>query len=226
MNGYTVTVAPDDAREATAVIRYEFTGDTPRITNFSLVAAEGRSLSTAQVPAIDFEKLLGAVLPAVSVTPASPAIARSIAPAAVETAVAEPANARAITPAAISPRVETDGNALRSASPKPRTRAARTAPAKATATPAKKAPASKATPRKTATPAKKTAAGKARKAAPPAPSTASGRNTMPENFVEIYRQAPTRTAIADYFNVKDYTAQSWIKTARRRGLIPDARKRT
>jgi len=234
MNGYTVTVAPDGAHEATAVIRYEFSGGTPRVTNFSLVAADGHSLSTARVPAIDFEKLLDAVLPAVA---AGPAIAVNTAPRAI----GEPLSTGAVSPAgpwlsAVTGKEAVGGNdvgaakARRARAPRSvptKAKPAKTAPGKATATAktaeaaksVKKTSATKAAPRKAAASAMNAAAAKPSKTATSTPIT---RNTIPDTFVQVYRQAPTRTAIADYFQVKDYTAQSWIKTARRRGLIPDA----
>ena len=55
MPTYTVTIQPDDGHAATTVISLEVNGAAPRITRLELIANDGASLSTAQLPEIDLE---------------------------------------------------------------------------------------------------------------------------------------------------------------------------
>jgi hypothetical protein len=195
MPTYTVTIQPDDGHAATTVISLEVNGAAPRITRLELIANDGASLSTAQLPEINLELLLASVLPA-----AAPAAVTAHAPASIATDATPP-------PAGPPPAAAEKPVA---ATPKPR------AAKKATAARAAKQGDTKKTPRNTTS-----------KAAAPKPAK-GGRTyrTMPDDFVATYQQAKTIAAVADYYAVPHHTAQGWMNTARRRGLIAPARSRS
>ncbi|HEY1487233.1 MAG TPA: hypothetical protein VGF84_14095 [Micromonosporaceae bacterium] len=267
MKGYTVTVTPDDATEATATIHYELSGGAPRLTDVHFRAGHGQSLSAARMPDIDIAQLLTAVVPAVAVTPAPAALPAKRAAADADVAapgvggptalasLARNAGPADVPVTAAAPRQRR----VTASKPAPTTRSKRPGSATAAAAPSKKAPskrapsktsatkkaeptraestrAASAAPAKTAAPA--TAATKAA-AKSTGPATTSGkaslgaaveatgrvRRLMPDDFADMYRQAPTVAAVADYYQVPTYTAQGWVQTARKRGLIPPARGR-
>jgi hypothetical protein len=193
MPTYTVTIRPDDGQAATTVVSLEVNGAAPRITRLELIANDGASLSTAQLPEINLEMLLASVLPA-----AAPAAVTASAPASIA--------ADATPPPASPPAIAEKPVA---ATPKPR------AAKKATTAKAAKPRDTKKTPRNTTS-----------KAAVPKPAN-GGRTyrTMPDDFVATYQQAKTIAAVADYYAVPHHTAQGWMNTARRRGLIAPARSR-
>ncbi|MEZ0109060.1 hypothetical protein ABH920_003070 [Catenulispora sp. EB89] len=58
------------------------------------------------------------------------------------------------------------------------------------------------------------------------PGSERAYRTMPAGFVEAFHEYPTIGALADAFGVPRYTAQAWVNTARRRGQLPSAKKRT
>lgn len=58
------------------------------------------------------------------------------------------------------------------------------------------------------------------------PKSERAYRTMPAGFVEAFHNYPTIGALADAFGVPRYTAQAWVNTARRRGQLPSAKKRT
>jgi hypothetical protein len=195
---YTITITPDDGLGAATVISLEVNGATPRITKLELTAGEGASLSTEQLPAINLEMLLASVLPAAAST-------------AAVTAAAAPAIAGVTrAPASQAPEPANTGDESVAVT-RPKPRAAR----KATAGKTAKAPE-----------AKKKPSGATRSAVPAAqPATGRTYRTMPDDFVSTFNQAKTIAAVADYYAVPHHTAQGWINTARRRGLIAPARKR-
>ena len=56
-------------------------------------------------------------------------------------------------------------------------------------------------------------------------SGTSQRRYMPGDFVETYNNSMTVAAVADHYQVPVHTAQAWVRTARRHGLIAPARSR-
>jgi hypothetical protein len=226
MNGYTVTVAPDDTTEATATIHYELDGGTPRVTDFHLSAAAGQSLSNAHMPDIDIAQLLAAVMPTIATTPATAALSASRLDADVEVAAAGPAFASVATD---EPATVADVPKRRQArKPKP----VKAAPARKTRTIKDTAPTSPPTKHTAATKptrtAKATSKAQAAKAnvSSTAETTGRVRRLMPDDFPQTYNnQASTVAALADAYGVPRHTAQGWINTARKRGLIEPARSR-
>lgn len=237
MKRYTVTVTPDDHNEATATIRYELNGGAPRVTHFALTAADDQSLSAAQMLAVDVAKLLDAIRLTTTKAPS-----RTVGPAARTRDIAAPVvdhdDAATDNPPAAAK--QTGAEAILAEEPlAPRTRAPRANAVKAA--PATKTPAVKKDAAAKKAPAKSPAA-KAAAVKPPAvkASTVTGRKSatattessgtrarrlMPDDFPEVYRQASTVTAVADFYNVPQHTAQGWVKTARKRNLIDPARSR-
>lgn len=236
MKAYTVTVTPDDASEATATIRYELNGDTPRITDVHFAAGENQSLSTARLPQIDIAQLLAAVIPAVAATPAARPIHTTAATGPmldITTVAADVDDAATASVAVPSPRVPHTAPVVEveepTSTPARRTRAPRTPAAKHTAAtktvPVRKAATPKAAPTKKTSP-KKAPATVDRKASDPVAATDKrARRFMPDDFAEVYRQASTVAAVADFYGVPAHTAQGWVKTARKHGMIDPARSR-
>lgn len=100
MKRYTITITPDNGRGAATVVKLEVNGTTPRITELNIKADPNTGLSASQLPAIDLEMLLAAIMPATGVVPAvtaappvSPKQAGVPAPAISATAAAPAAKA-------------------------------------------------------------------------------------------------------------------------------------
>ena len=71
MSSYTITIAPDDQTRATTTLRVEVTDNVTRITELLVRAGEGEGLTPGQLPAVDLDQLLRAVVPATT----APAVA-------------------------------------------------------------------------------------------------------------------------------------------------------
>lgn len=235
MNSYTVTITPDDGQGAETVVKLDINGSAPRIKELRLTAGENTSLSTGQLPAINLELLLAAVMPtaapkAVTATPptiATVPTARVVAPDA-PTAI-EPAAAVSV-PTAATPRA-------RAKAAPPRAQVNATPPrARAKATPTAGATQAKTAPGKNTAPTKKSAAKKVTgtKRTPAATAskaqagdtTKTGRvyRTMPDDFAGTYGKT-TMADLADVYRVPLHTIQGWVNTARKQGKIPPARSR-
>jgi hypothetical protein len=199
--GYTITIAPDDSSQATTTLRVEVEGAEARITDLHVRASQGAGLTAGQLPAVDLDQLLRAVMPAggpAAITAdrttavrtpetAPPAEASPVArPAPAEAEpVAEPASATEAAPEPAPPiasTVELDDAAApapgRATGASGRTGAGTSTARKATArkATARKATARKATARKAASKATaRKAASKSAgsKATAPKPATAA-----------------------------------------------------
>jgi hypothetical protein len=218
---YTVTITPDDGVGAETVIKLDVNGVTPRVKELRLTAGDNGSLSTSQLPAINLELLLAAVMPAATSMPAPAAMSLPGTDTPALDVAAAPADAPPPPPAAAqtAPSVATASTSPRRGRPAKKAAAPATRTAKKTA--GRKAAAAKAT-------AKKAQPGKVRKATSAKPDPKTGRvyRTMPDDFVSTYHQASTVAAIADVYDVPRHTAQGWVNTARKRGLIAAARRRS
>ncbi|MFD0821984.1 hypothetical protein ACFQ0D_27530, partial [Micromonospora zhanjiangensis] len=64
MSSYTITIAPDDSSQATTTLRVESTDTGTRITELLVRAGDGEGLGVNQLPAVDLNQLLRAVIPA------------------------------------------------------------------------------------------------------------------------------------------------------------------
>lgn len=71
MKTYTLTIAPDDGQGTQTVVNLQLDNGRPTITGLHLVALDSTGLSANQLPAINLELLLAAIMPAT--TPATPA---------------------------------------------------------------------------------------------------------------------------------------------------------
>jgi hypothetical protein len=97
--GYTITIAPDDSSQATTTLRVEVEGNEARITDLHVRAAQGAGLTAGQLPAVDLDQLMRAVMPTGG--PAAITVADSTAGVAVDTDTVVPA-----------PVVDTGGEAI------------------------------------------------------------------------------------------------------------------
>jgi hypothetical protein len=251
MSSYTITIAADDAGQATTTLKVEVTETAARITELLVRAGHGEGLTAGQVPAVDLDLLLRAVVPATQAQPAIPAPA----PAPIATPTTPPATAPAT--GTRSDSAETAGattNAAESPSTREDTAPAQNDPAPAApaetgpADAAEPAPEAKTTPTRrkasrtsgtTAATRKRTAAAKpapvakttsrAAKAAKPKKTSdaeASGSDRVyrrsPEDLDTVFQQVGTVAGIADHYNVPRYTAQGWVRTLRRKQTVPNS----
>jgi hypothetical protein len=60
-SNFTITITPDDGAQTT--VRVDASGSAPRITTLAVQAPEGTSLAPGQLPAVDLDLLLRALLP-------------------------------------------------------------------------------------------------------------------------------------------------------------------
>ena len=250
MSSYTITIAADDAGQATTTLKVEVTETAARITELLVRAGHGEGLTAGQVPAVDLDLLLRAVAPATQGQPAIPAPA----PAPVATPATPPATAQAT--GTTSDSTETADATTIAGEPPSTTEEAAPAQNDATpaAAPAETGPADAAEPtpevntttRKasrtsgtTAATRKRTAATKpapvakttsrAAKAAKPKKTSdaqASGSDRVyrrsPEDLGTVFQQVGTVAGIADHYNVPRYTAQGWVRTLRRKQTVPNS----
>jgi hypothetical protein len=219
VKNYTVIVRPDDGIGAETVVKLQIDGAGTRITQLQLTAGNDGGLSVSQLPAINLEMLLAAVLPAAATMPTQariepPATAAqpTRAVATQDTGPLQPGQIATEPPAAAEPPQQR----------KPTDRAAQTKKGLGSAGKAatrKPATGKAATPK----PAKAVKAGRATRT-PAAEDKAAGRTyrTLPEDFADVYRQGGSVAAVADYYNVPAHTVTGWMRTARKRGLIPEA----
>jgi hypothetical protein len=211
MKGYTVTVAPDEKTEATATVRYEINGGAPRVTDFHLRAGDGQSLSDARMPDINIAQLLAAVIPAMTGAPVAPAISAVVEPDdAVDLHASGEIGDRPEPIATPRPARKSRASAVKAPS--------LTASASTKAKKVEKSSSSKTT-------TKANEASKRKTIPAAAASESRVRRFMPDDFVEVYTQASTVAAVADFYGVPGYTAQGWVQTARKRGLIAPAHSR-
>ncbi|WP_326554315.1 hypothetical protein [Micromonospora sp. NBC_01813] len=236
MSSYTITIAPDDESRATTTLRVEVTGAGARITELLVRAGTGAGLAPGQLPSVNVEQLLRSIVgqpdePAFE--PDEPAIEALPTPVALTSTADHPAAPDSSVPEAAA-RAAKKTAAVRGTTPA-RTRDATTRkPARQKASTVRK-PA----PQKTATVRKpvqqKTAQQKmvavrqpaaGRKATPVKRTDGTGRTTQPVT-ARSYRRAPQDLgavfdrvgsvgAVATHYAVPRHTAQSWVRTLRRR----------
>jgi hypothetical protein len=251
MSSYTITIAADDAGQATTTLKVEVTETAARITELLVRAGHSEGLTAGQVPAVDLDLLLRAVAPATQGQPAIPAPA----PAPVATPAATPATAPTTAPATGTPSDSAEtasATTITAESPSTTEDAPPAQNDPAPAAPAQTGPADAAEPtpaakttRKasrtsgtTATTRKRTAAAKpapvaktpsrAAKAAKPkktSDAAASGSDRVyrrsPEDLGTVFQQVGTVAGIADHYNVPRHTAQGWVRTLRRKQTVPN-----
>lgn len=221
MKTYTLSIAPDDGQGTQTVVNLQLDNGQPTITGLHLVALDNTGLSTNRLPAINLELLLAAITPATTpsapAAPTAPAIAATSAPALPSTASGLDAPS---TPALNAPPTETNPTRRRA------TKTSRSV-AKAAPTTRKKAATAKTAGKKAASSSAKAKAAppKAAKAQPTAASSGRTYRTMPEDIATVFAQAKSVAAIADYYQVPRHTATGWIRTARKRGLVPETTRR-
>ncbi len=201
MRLYTVTITPDDGAGAQTVIKLQVNATSSRITQLQLNAGADAGLSATQLPPINLELLLEAVLPA------------SMPPA------------HAIRDSRTDVDEDTPGTAVRPDSPT--TTVTRSRPGRKTAGDAGRvAKKGKGGGR----PATKVAAAAKPAATParaPGKATGTGRvyRTLPDDFAGVYQQAKSVAGVADHYDVPRHTVNGWVRTARQRGLIDQGRSR-
>jgi hypothetical protein len=214
--GYTITITSNDEAGAQTTIRVDTASGSARITELTVRAAEGGAIFPQQLPAINLDQLIAALVPSVPTAitattgsseqvpaeqPATGQVpaeqsATEQAPALAEVSVADVSEESAETPEAPASSTRVG----RSSRPK---KAARTAPAK-------KAPA-----RSRQTKAEKTAV---------AAQSANGRRAyrrMPESseLLAAYREVGGTTALARHYGVPRHTATGWLRRLRMQGML-------
>lgn len=226
MAGYTITITPnDDEAGACTTIRVDTTSGSARITELTVRAAEGGAIFPQQLPALNLDQLIAALVPSTT------AIAATSDPAERAGGSAERADgsarqdessgqaaAQADGSAAHTSAVDTDFAVAQVDVPEPvdppqrAARAGRTTdPKKATRT----APAKKASTRSRQTRADRAAA---------AAESVNGRRAyrrMPEpgEVLTRYREVGGTTALARHYGVPRHTATGWLRRLRSQGML-------
>src|SRR5579859_3383264 len=62
MSSYTITITPDDNTHASTTVRFDVSGDTARITELLVRSGSASGLAANQLPAVDLDLLLRAVM--------------------------------------------------------------------------------------------------------------------------------------------------------------------
>jgi hypothetical protein len=219
MKSYTITIAPDDAAGATAVIQVVVNDSGPLLKRFSLIASEGQILSTAELSRFDSERLVSAVLPAATLMPAGNRVSEQ-KPVAAKATVARPGARQVAMVERPGPAVVTPPQpATVLAAPK-RTRVNAARRKSDTALTSLKPTKSQATGPRESNSAKPDKL----KAARAANRAQRNYRVMPTDFLSRYGTS-TMAELAAAYGVPLYTIQSWIGTARKQGKLPPARKR-
>lgn len=194
MSSYTITITPDDSTNASATLRVSLGVNGARIKELTVRAGDGEGFALEALPAFELSRLIGAIAPG----PGTPVID---APATEGSRAADGAGAgvEAAAPA-------------RGRRSRPGAKAAKKAAGRGGAAPAaaKKA-ATKATAKKAGRAAKATTGGDGRE------SRAYRR--MPDDVVEVFRQAGGATALANHYGVPRHTAQGWLRRLRQQGEL-------
>ncbi|MFS8478165.1 MAG: hypothetical protein FWJ93_04195 [Micromonosporaceae bacterium] len=249
MNGYTITIVPDDGQHASTTVRLDVDAGAVRITEVNIRAGKDGNLSPRQMPAIDLDLLMRAVAP-VSVLPAITATAESPAPAAESqessapsapqptTAVAHDVPEEETAPETVADTTAAGTSAIGTGTPNgavaSRAKSTRATAARASGTPAKAAGAKRTRAKATgtaparvkATAAKATAAKATRKAtaAKATRTSTTARRAyrrMPEDIVAVFRRTGSVTATARHYGVPRHTAQGWVGRLRKQQLLPE-----
>jgi hypothetical protein len=218
--GYTITITSnDDESGAQTTIRVDTASGDARITELTVRAAEGGAIFPQQLPALNLDRLIAALVPsgptAITDTPGpdrqasnghSPTGQASSGQASSEHASSEQASTRSDLSEA-----EVAGESPETPEPAPSARVGRPARGKKT---------SRTAPAKT-TPARSRQA-RAEKTA--ATAQANGRRAyrrMPETaeVLAAYREVGGTTALARHFGVPRHTATGWLRRLRTQGLL-------
>jgi hypothetical protein len=211
--GYTITITPNDEEAgACTTIRVDTTSGGARITELTVRAAEGGTIYPQQIPALNLDQLIAALVP--PATAAIPAVPAQRVPevAAPEIAAAFAAPVVAARDASSAP-ADLAERTVESAQPvAPPARASRSSRAKKAGrtAPAKKAPA-------------RTRVTKAERSGTTAQS-ASGRRAYrrmpePDALLAAYREVGGTTALARHYGVPRHTATGWLRRLRNQGLL-------
>lgn len=214
MAGYTITITPnDDEAGAHTTIRVDTASGSARITELTVRAAEGGAIFPQQLPVLNLDQLIAALVP--PVTTAITAMPGSTRQASTEEDSTEPASTRpAPVPADVSvPEVEVARESPETpqptASPVRSGRASRVKKAGTTA------PATKAPSRSRQT--------KAERSVVTAHSMSDRRayRRMPEpaDVLAAYREVGGTTALARHYGVPRHTATGWLRRLRNQGIL-------
>jgi outer membrane biosynthesis protein TonB len=216
VSSYTITITPDDAANASATLHVNLGASGARITELTVRAGDGEGFAPDELPGFELSRLIGAITPATVTRP----VLEARTAAEPETTIPE-------APIAEEPVEEPEPPADAQRPLKARRPAKSARAAKSTRAPAEKTPAEKVNKRKAA--AAKAAASKATGAARAAGRKAAKAGSehavrayrrMPDDVVEVYRQAGGATAMANHYGVPTYTAQGWLRRLRQRGDLP------
>lgn len=232
MSSYTITIAPDDESRATTTLRVEVTGAGARISELLVRAGTGAGLTPGQLPSVNVEQLLRSIVgqpDSPAMEPDEPAIEAHPTPVALtstadHTAAPDSAAGRAAntTAAVRGPTPARTRDATRRTPARQKTASTRK-PARQKAATARK-PAQEPTAQQKTVAARQPTAG--RKATPVKRTDGAGRTTQPAT-ARSYRRAPQDLgavfdrvgsvgAVATHYAVPRHTAQSWVRTLRRR----------
>jgi hypothetical protein len=116
MSTYTITITPDDTTRASTTVRVDVSDDTARITEYLVRSGTPNGLAAHQLPAVDLDLLLRAVLPGAgkgglraSVTPAATTAPRRRAAPVRGRRGAKATSAKAETPTKATKATRTTG---------------------------------------------------------------------------------------------------------------------
>jgi hypothetical protein len=212
--GYTITITPnDDEAGAHTTIRVDTTSGSARITELTVRAAEGGAIFPQQLPVLNLDQLIAALVPPVTT-------AITAMPSSPQQAPAQQAPGR---------RVSTQQAPVQAAVSEPELEVARESPEtpQSTTSPARTGRPSRGKKAGTTAPAKRASSRsrqtKAEKMAATAHST-SGRRAyrrMPEpgDVLAAYREVGGTTALARHYGVPRHTATGWLRRLRNQGML-------
>ena len=225
MGSYTITFTPDDASNASAVVRVDLGVAGARITELTVRAGNGDGLVPGELPGFDLGRLMRAIAPAGPTAPAFELSATStMEPAAIATYPAQAAAATVTAPARKTAKRTPAKRAAAKQAPAKQTAAKKAAAAKATAGTGRgrKAAGSGAAARSGGAAAranKRTGATAARTTGRAQGAGRAYRRT-PDDIVEVFNQAPSASTLARHYGVPRHTVQGWLRRLRSEGLLP------
>jgi hypothetical protein len=221
--GYTITITPNDNEAgAHTTIRVDTTSGSARITELTVRAGEGGAIFPQQLPALNLDQLIAALVP-----PATTAI----------TAMSSPTE-QASTEQASTEQASTEQAATQQASAPVATRADVSAPEVEVVRESPEMPQSTASPVRAGRPSRAKKAGptapakkapsrsrqtKAERVAATAQSTSDRRayRRMPEpaDVLAAYLEVGGTTALARHYGVPRHTATGWLRRLRNQGML-------
>jgi hypothetical protein len=211
MKSYTITIAPDDATGAVALIEVLVNDAGPMLKRFSLAPSAGSVLSMAEISQFDSERLVSTALLAASFMPA--------AGSRKDEAVASESGSPAASSLPYRPSLrQTSAQAKRGSRP-----ASKKSDASVGAPPSCTDSGDTASPGAEPKSRRRTQV----KLTHVTANGDGGRNyrTMPDDFFDRFG-TKTMSALATDYAVPLHTIQSWINTARKQGKLPPARQRS